>query len=212
MFVMQQTVDRLRTLKVVPVVRLDRVEDAVPLAQALLDGGLPLAEITFRTEAAEASIVAVRAAFPELMVGAGTVINLEQAERAFAAGCSFVVSPGISRPVIEYCLDRGVPVFPGACTPSELITIAEYGLPVAKFFPAQNFGGLAAIKSLASVFGSIEFMPTGGIGPRNITEYLAFDRIVACGGSWMVAPELIAAGAFDQIRSLVQEVVATVND
>ncbi len=196
--------------KLVPVVKLERAADAIPLAEALCRGGLMVAEITFRTAAAEESIKNIKAAFPDMLVGAGTVVNAEQARRALQAGASFLVSPGISRPVIEFALDQKVPVFPGACTPSEVMAAMEYRLPIVKFFPAKQYGGLSTIKALSAPFPSLRFMPTGGINASNILEYLAYEKIIACGGSWMVQERLIASGNFAEITRLTEEAVALV--
>lgn len=194
-------------LKLVPVVKLDSADDAGPLGAALSEGGLPVAEVTFRTEAAEESIRIMKREYPQMLVGAGTVVNIEQAKRAFDAGAAFLVSPGVSRPVIEYAIEQKLPVFPGTCTPTEIMIAMEYELPVVKFFPAAQYGGLDTIKSLAAPFPAIKFMPTGGIGAGNINDYLAFEKIIACGGSWMVKDEYIKAGQFDKITRLTREAV-----
>lgn len=196
--------------KIVPVVKLDRVADAKPLGEALCAGGLPVAEVTFRTDAAEESIKIMKKEFPEMMVGAGTVVNVEQAKRALDAGASFLVSPGISRPVVEFALENNLPVFPGTCTPSEVMIAMEYGLPLVKFFPAKQYGGLDTIKALAAPFPTMKFMPTGGINASNIQDFLAFDKIIACGGSWMVKDSLINAGDFAEITRLTKEAVSLV--
>lgn len=202
---------QIKEKKIVPVVKLDRTEDAKPLCEALCEGGLPVAEITFRTEAAEESIRTASREFPEMIVGAGTVINTEQAKRAVAAGAQFLVSPGISRKVTEWALQNQVPIFPGTCTPSEIMIALEYELPVVKFFPASQYGGLATIKALAAPFPGIAFMPTGGIDAHNIMEYLSFEKIVACGGSWMVKDTFIKEGNFTKIQELTREAVMLVN-
>lgn len=201
---------KLEEKKLVPVVKLDRAEDAKPLGEALCRGGLPVAEVTFRTEAAEESIRRMRKEFPEMLVGAGTVVNVEQAKRAQNAGASFLVSPGIKSDVVEYALNNHIPVFPGACTPSEVMAAQSYGLEVVKFFPAKQYGGLATIKALAAPFPGMRFMPTGGVNADNVLEFLAFDRIIACGGSWMVKDALIKSGRFDEIARLTQEAVSLV--
>lgn len=197
--------------KIVPVVKLDRTSDAKPLGEALCAGGLPVAEVTFRTDAAEESIRIMKKEFPEMMVGAGTVVNVEQAKRALDAGASFLVSPGISRTVVEFALDNKLPVFPGTCTPSEVMIAMEYGLSLVKFFPAEQYGGLNTIKALAAPFPAMKFMPTGGINASNILDFLAFDRIIACGGSWMVKDSLIKEGNFAEITRLTAEAVALVS-
>ncbi len=196
--------------KVVPVVKLDRVSDALPLGEALCAGGLPVAEITFRTDAAEESIRALAKAYPEMLVGAGTVINVDQAKRALDAGAKFIVSPGFSRSVTEFALENNILVFPGTCTPTEVMAALEYNLPVVKFFPAKQYGGLDTIKALAAPFPSVRFMPTGGISAANILDFLAYEKIIACGGSWMVKDSLINDGNFKEIERLTAEAVALV--
>lgn len=203
--------ERVAQHKIVPVIALQEVKDALPLADALIKGGLPVAEITFRTAAAEESIRQTVKAHPDMLVGAGTVMNVEQAKRAQDAGATFVVTAGFSRSVTEYCFDQKLPIFPGVCTPSELMWLVEYGLEVAKFFPAAQYGGLATIKALAAPFTTMKFMPTGGISENNILEYLAFPKIIACGGSWMVKPDMIAAGRFDEIASITASAVQLVS-
>ena len=209
---MNQTsiIPELEAKRLVPVVKLDRTEDARPLGEALCAGGLPVAEVTFRTDAAEESIRIMKQAFPEMNVGAGTVVNVEQAKKALDAGASFLVSPGISRSVVEFAIDQNIPVFPGVCTPTEVMIAKEYGLEVVKFFPAKQYGGLATLKALAAPFPSMRFMPTGGINADNIQEFLAFDRIIAVGGSWMVKDTLIWEGDFDEVRRLTAEAVSLI--
>jgi len=197
--------------KIVPVVKIDRACDTIPLCQALIDGGLPIAEITFRTDAAEEAIKLASKTFPDMLVGAGTIVNVEQAKRAHAAGATFLVSPGFSRAVTEYAVANDLPIFPGCSTPTDIMAAMEYDLPVAKFFPAKQFGGLATIKAFAAAFPSMRFMPTGGIDASNINEHLAFGKIIACGGSWMVRGDLVDAGNFDEIRRLTKEAMDTVN-
>ncbi len=189
-------------LKVIPVVEIPRVEDAVPLARALVAAGLPCAEITFRTASAAPAIAAIAGAVPEILVGAGTVLNVAQAEAALAAGARFIVAPGFDPAVVDFALQRGVPIVPGVCTPSEVGLALARGLALVKLFPAEAAGGVAYLKALAAPFGGVRFVPTGGIGPDNLAAYLAVEQVVACGGSWMVKKDLIAAGAFDTIREL----------
>lgn len=202
--------DLLAEKRIVPVVVLNRTDDALPLGEALVKGGLPVAEVTFRTDAAEESIKKMSKEFPDMLVGAGTIVNVEQAKRAIDAGAKFVVSPGTNEKVIEYVLDNNVAMFPGACTPSEIMTVMDFGLPVVKFFPAAQFGGLDTIKALAGPFPSMKFMPTGGISASNVLDYLAFDKIIACGGSWMVKSSLVDEGNFAEIERLTAEAVSLV--
>lgn len=201
------TFERFSHAGIVPVVVIDHAGDALPTARALLDGGVDVMEITFRTDAAAASIEKIAAQFPDMLVGAGTVCTTDQAARALDAGAKFLVSPGFSRKVTEFAIDHKIPIFPGACTPTELMMVQEYELPVAKFFPASQYGGLSTIKALAAPFPGIKFMPTGGVNAGNLLEYLAYPKIVACGGSWMVKGELITQGRFDEIRTLTQQAV-----
>lgn len=207
---MNQTsmIPSLEEKRIVPVVKLDRVQDAEPLAEALIRGGLPVAEITFRTDAAEESIRIIKKKFPEMLVGAGTVINAEQAKRALDAGASFLVSPGISEQVLKFAVGNDIPVFPGVCTPTEIMTALDYGLEIVKFFPAKQYGGLSTMKALAAPFPSIRFMPTGGVNQDNMKEFLAFKKIIAIGGSWMVKDTLINEGRFDEIAALTAEAAA----
>lgn len=204
---MIKMVEQIKALRLVPVVKLNHVSEAEPLADALIRGGLPVAEVTFRTDAAEESISLLNKKYPDMCVGAGTVVNVEQAKRAVNAGAKFLVSPGTNRKVIEFAIESDVPVFPGTCTPSEIMTVMEYGLPVVKFFPAKQYGGVDTIKSLAAPFPGMLFMPTGGINAENVMSYLAFNKIIACGGSWMVKGELISSGNFDEITRLTREAV-----
>lgn len=201
---------RIEELKLVPVVKLNSAGDAVPVAEALCKGGLPVAEVTFRTLAALESIRIMRDRFPQMLTGAGTVVNVEQAEKACEAGAQFIVSPGMSRAVIEFALEKGIPVYPGACTPTEIMTAMEYGLEIVKFFPAKQYGGLETIKALAAPFPSVRFMPTGGINQQNLKEHLACEKIAACGGSWMVNEGDIKAGNFDRVRELTAEAVGII--
>lgn len=193
--------------RIVPVVKLERAEDALPLAKALMDGGLPVAEVTFRTAAAKEAIHLIRSKYPDMLCGAGTVVNIEQAEEAAEAGAAFIVSPGFSTEVIEFAVGKNIPVLPGCCTPTEIIAAMRYNLKVVKFFPAKQYGGLETIKALAAPFPGIRFMPTGGIGAQNLREYLDNEVIYACGGSWMVSEKLILEKRFDEITRLTKEAV-----
>ena len=203
-------VEKLSALKIMPVIALEDSGDALPLAQALMAGGLPAAEITFRTAAARESIEAVAKAYPDMLVGAGSLTSVDQAKQALDAGAQFLVTAGFNRKVTEFAIGSKVPIYPGVCTPSELMLLVEYGLPVAKFFPAGQYGGLATIKALSAPFPQMRFMPTGGINANNILEYLSFDKVVACGGSWMVKPEYIRSGEFGKIEELTRQAVELV--
>ena len=197
--------DTLSAYRIVPVIQLDRAENAPPLAQALIRGGLPCAEITFRTEAAAASIAAVSAAYPDMFVGAGTILTAGQADAAIQAGARFLVSPGFNPTVVEHCLQKGYPILPGVCTPSEVERALSYGLTRLKFFPAEAAGGVAMIRALSAPYGMVRFMPTGGINPGNVREYLACPAVFACGGSWMVPQDKINAGRFAEIEQLTAQ-------
>lgn len=202
--------ETIQKMGVVPVVVLNDAKDAAPLAKALCEGGLPCAEVTFRTDAAEESIRIMTTEFPEMFVGAGTVLTVEQVDRAVAAGAKFIVSPGFDPEIVDYCLSKEIPVFPGCITPSEVSQAVKRGLKVVKFFPAEQFGGVATIKALAAPFTGVKFMPTGGVNAKNLESYLSCDKIVACGGSWMVKGDLVKAGKFDEIKALVEEAVQLV--
>lgn len=202
--------ETIQKMGVVPVVVLNDAKDAAPLAKALCEGGLPCAEVTFRTDAAEESIRIMTTEFPEMFVGAGTVLTVEQVDRAVAAGAKFIVSPGFDPEIVDYCLSKEIPVFPGCITPSEVSQAVKRGLKVVKFFPAEQFGGVATIKALAAPFTGVKFMPTGGVNAKNLESYLSCDKIVACGGSWIVKGDLVKAGKFDEIKALVEEAVQLV--
>lgn len=209
---MSNVLDQIHELGIVPVVVLDDAKDAEPLGRALCEGGLPCAEVTFRTAAAEESIRIMAEKFPEMLVGAGTVLTTEQVDRAVAAGAKFIVSPGLNPKVVKYCVDKGIPITPGTANPSDVEAALEFGLKVVKFFPAEACGGLKMIKAMAAPYTEVKFMPTGGINPENVKEYLAFDKIIACGGSWMVKGDLIKAGNFEKIKELVAEAVEIVKE
>ena len=195
---------------VVPVVVLEEAKDALPLAKALVEGGLPCAEVTFRTEAAEESIRLMSEKYPEMLVGAGTVLTTKQVDRAAAAGAKFIVSPGFDPEIVDYCLEKKIPVFPGCITPSEVAQAVKRGLEVVKFFPAEQAGGVAMIKAMAAPYTMVKFMPTGGISAKNLKDYLSFGKILCCGGSWMVKGDMIRNGEFDKIRELTKEAVELV--
>ncbi|MCM1364585.1 MAG: bifunctional 4-hydroxy-2-oxoglutarate aldolase/2-dehydro-3-deoxy-phosphogluconate aldolase [Faecalibacterium sp.] len=205
---MSNLAEKIAAMHVVPVVVLNDAKDAAPLAKALIDGGLPCAEVTFRTDAAEESIKTISREYPEMLVGAGTVLTIEQVDRAVAAGAKFIVSPGFDAEIVDYCLEKNIPVFPGCVTASEVAQAVKRGLTTLKFFPAEQCGGLATIKALTSAYTMIKIMPTGGIGPKNLKEYLSCDKIACCGGSWMVKGSMIDNGEFDKITELTKEAVA----
>lgn len=204
---MKNIIERFKKMKIVPVVKVDNEEDAVSLAEALVKGGLPCAEVTFRTTAAAAAIRKMKETFPNMLVGAGTVLNSAQVDEAIEAGAEFIVSPGLNARTVKYCQEKDIPILPGVATASEIEQAIELGLTAVKFFPAEVNGGIAAIKALAAPYYMMEFMPTGGVNLQNVKEYLAFERIIACGGTWMVQDGMIQSGEFDKIEQLAREAV-----
>lgn len=200
--------ERFYDYAVVPVVVLNDADDAISLADALIKGGLPCAEVTFRTDAAEESIRRICESFPDMLVGAGTVLTTKQVERAYKAGAKFIVSPGFDPEIIDYCISIGLPVLPGCITPSEIAQAVKRGLKVVKFFPAEQSGGVAMIKAMAAPYSMVKFMPTGGISTKNLADYLSCDKILCCGGSWMVKEDLIKSGSFDKITDMTKEATA----
>ena len=209
---MNEVLEKIQEIGIVPVVVLDDAKDAAPLAKALCEGGLPCAEVTFRTAAAEESIRIMSEKFPEMLVGAGTVLTTEQVDRAVAAGAKFIVSPGMNPRIVKYCVEKGILITPGCANPSDIEQALENGLDVVKFFPAEPAGGLKMIKAMAAPYVGVKFMPTGGINQNNVRDYLAYDRILACGGSWMVKGDMVAAGEFDKIKELAAEAVEIVKE
>ena len=209
---MKQLIEQIQQTAVIPVIKIDNVEDALPLAEALKKGGLCAAEITFRTDAAEESIRRIAKAYPDFLIAAGTVLTCEQADKAMAAGASFIVSPGTNPEVVKHCNEKGYPVIPGVCTPSEVEMAMSLGLTYLKFFPAEAAGGVKMIKAMAAPYTKVKFMPTGGIGVKNLAEYLNCKAVFACGGSWMVPSDKIADGKFDEIEALTREAVQLVKE
>lgn len=207
---MNQVLDKIGKIGLVPVVKIDDAKDAVPLGRALLEGGLPVAEITFRTAAAAEAIRRVKAELPEMLIGAGTVLTIDQVKASMDSGAEFIVSPGLNPKVVEYCVSNSIPITPGCSNPSDIEAALEFGLEVVKFFPAEASGGLAAIKAISAPYGKLKFMPTGGIGPSNVGDYLSFEKIHACGGSWMVKSDWIKAGNFDEIKRVTADAVKLV--
>ncbi len=197
---------------IVPVVVIDDADDALGLAEALIAGGLPVAEVTFRTDAAEEAIRRIAEAHPDMLIGAGTVLTIDQVKRAVGAGAKFIVSPGINPEVVDYCVKNNIPITPGTANPSNVETALSFGLDVVKFFPAEQAGGLAYIKAIAAPYVGMKFMPTGGINAKNVREYLECDSILACGGSWMVKKDLIASHNFEEITRLTAEAVNIVKE
>ena len=209
---MNEVLNKLHELGIVPVVVIDDAKDAVPLAKALIEGGLPCAEVTFRTAAAADAIKAIADNFPDMLVGAGTVLTTEQVDKAVAAGAKFIVSPGTNPKVVKYCVEKNIPITPGTCNPSDVEQALECGVNIVKFFPAEPAGGLKYIKAIAAPYVDVKFMPTGGINANNVRDYLAYNKIWACGGSWMVKGDLIKAGDFGKIKELTAEAVQIVKE
>jgi 2-dehydro-3-deoxyphosphogluconate aldolase / (4S)-4-hydroxy-2-oxoglutarate aldolase len=209
---MSKILEQIRALGIVPVVAIEDASDAVPLAQALIDGGLPCAEITFRTSAAADAIRNIIAVYPEMLVAAGTVLSVAQAQVALDAGVKFIVTPGFDADVVDFCLANDVPIFPGVVTPTEINMALQKGLKVLKFFPAEVSGGIKMLKAIGGPYTEVQLMPTGGISLENVADYLALPQVVACGGSWVVKKQLINEGKFDQIKLLTQDAVKLVKD
>ncbi len=208
---MRHIIQVLGELALVPVVQIEQTEEAVGLGKALLDGGLPCAEITFRTTYAEESIRSIAAALPEIVLGAGTVLTTDQADRAVRAGAQFIVSPGFNPQVVEWCLENEVAVIPGVATPTEVEMALCKGLSVLKFFPAQAMGGVEMLKAIAAPYSQVRFIPTGGINAQNLAEYLQLPIVLACGGSWFVKASLISSGEFSEITRLTREAMSIVS-
>ena len=206
---MNDVVKQLSLIGIVPVIKIDDAKDAAPLAKALIEGGLPCAEVTFRTAAAKEAIAIIAKEYPDMIVGAGTVLTKAQVDDAIEAGAKFIVSPGFNPEIVKYCQQKGCPIVPGINNPSGIEAALELGLKTVKFFPAEQSGGIEMIKAMSAPYGGVTFMPTGGVNPKNVNDYLAFPKILCCGGSWMVKSDMIAAGDFDGIKKLVREAVDT---
>ncbi len=206
---MNKILEKIKALGIVPVVKIDDVSTAIPLAKALCDGGLPCAEITFRTAQAKEAISLISKEFPDMLIGAGTVLTTKQVDDAIEAGAKFIVSPGLNPEIVKYCIDKDIPITPGTANASDIECAISLGLDVVKFFPAEVNGGIAAIKALAAPYTQMCFMPTGGVSSKNLNDYLSFDKVIACGGSWMVNPELLTKGDYKEIERLTREAVLT---
>ena len=200
--------ERFATMRIVPVIVIDDPDDAVPLARALSEGGLPCAEVTLRTPRAMEALKRIASELPDMLVGAGTVLTPAQAAEARGAGARFAVAPGFNAGVVEFCQSVELPIFPGVCTPTDIEMALGAGLSVLKFFPAEAIGGLPFLKAVAAPYTTVSFMPTGGIGPSNLASYLSFPRVVACGGSWIAPNDWISAGQFDRIRDTTRAAVS----
>jgi 2-dehydro-3-deoxyphosphogluconate aldolase/(4S)-4-hydroxy-2-oxoglutarate aldolase len=207
---MVTVLEEIGKIGIVPVIKIDDPEKAVPLARALLAGGIPCAEITFRTSQGETALSRISREVPEILLGAGTVLTVEQVDKAIAAGAKFIVSPGFNPRVVRYCIEKNIPITPGCSNPSDMEAALEAGLGVVKFFPAEQSGGLDYIKAVAAPYPMLKFMPTGGINAGNIASYIAYEKILACGGSWMVPADRINVGDFETITTLCKEAVAKI--
>lgn len=207
---MNPVLERINQYGILPVVVLEQEKDAAPLAEALVEGGLPAAEITFRTEAAAGAIKKIKEAFPQMLVGAGTIFRCDQVNRAIEAGAEFIVSPGLNTKTVDYCIKQGITMLPGCANASDIELAMEYGLKAVKFFPAEPAGGITMIKALAAPYRDMLYMPTGGINETNMAEYLKFSKVLAVGGSWMVNNSLIEQGNFEEIRKLTGRAVEMV--
>lgn len=203
---MHMVLSEIQKIKIVPVVKIDKADDAVPLADALIEGGLACAEVTFRTDAAEDAI-RLLSQRENFLIGAGTVLSVETVKRAVNSGAQFIVSPGLNPKVVSYCIENNIPITPGVCTPSDIDAALNFGLTVLKFFPAEALGGLKILKAISAPYTMVRFIPTGGLNASNVSEYLRFPRVFACGGSWMVKSDYINAGDFATITSLTKEAV-----
>lgn len=204
---MKEILNKIEKIGIVPVVKLEKLEDAVPLAKALCEGGLPCAEVTFRTDICADVIKAMKEAYPEMVIGAGTVLTKEQVDAAIGAGAEFIVSPGLNPEIVEYCCSKNIVITPGCANPSDVEQALKFGLEAVKFFPAENAGGIKMIKALSAPYSKLRFMPTGGINADNLTSYLDFEKIIACGGTWMVPSELIEKKDFEGIKALTRTAV-----
>jgi 2-dehydro-3-deoxyphosphogluconate aldolase/(4S)-4-hydroxy-2-oxoglutarate aldolase len=202
---MEKVLEEIKSFGIIPVIIIDEAENSVPLANALIDGGLPVAEITFRTKAARESIEKIAKEFPNMLVGAGTVLSIDNVKNAVDAGAKFIVSPGLNPKVVEYCLENKIPITPGIATPTEIERALEFDLEVVKYFPAEALGGLNYLKAISAPFPKLKFIPTGGIDEKNILNYLQFSKVIACGGSWMVKSELISSKNFEEIKNLASQ-------
>jgi len=201
---------RIGELGIIPVVKIEKAEDALPLGKALIAADLPIAEITFRTSAAEESIKTLTRELPNLLVGAGTVLTIEQTKKAISAGAKFIVSPGFNPKVVDYCIENSIPVTPGINNPTQIEMALERGIKLVKFFPAEASGGLSLLKSMSAPYNEIKFIPTGGITKDNLCDYLSHPKVHACGGSWMVKSELISSGNFAEITRITKEAISTI--
>ena len=208
---MFEIIEQIGLHKLVPVIVIDDKDNALPLADALIKGGLPVAEVTFRTQAAKESIEQIAKQFPAMLIGAGTVLTIDQVKAAVDAGAKYIVSPGLNQKVVEYCVTNNIPITPGIATPSEIEQALELGLDVVKFFPAETLGGIKYLKAISAPYGNLKFIPTGGVDESNLPGYLQFSKVLACGGSWMVNKDLINNKQFDVVTKLTSAALSIVH-
>lgn len=209
---MDEIIQKITDLGVIPVIKIDSADDALPLAAALKAGGLCAAEVTFRTDAAEEAIKRIAAAYPDFLIGAGTVLTPKQADTAIAAGATFIVTPGFNPIVVKHCQEKGYPIVPGVATPTEVEAAMSLGLRYLKFFPAEAAGGVKMIKAMSAPYTAVKFLPTGGINTKNLADYVNCKAVFACGGSWMVPADKISGGNFDEIEALTREAVELIKE
>jgi 2-dehydro-3-deoxyphosphogluconate aldolase/(4S)-4-hydroxy-2-oxoglutarate aldolase len=204
---MNKILTEIGLYKIVPVIIIDDKKNALPLAKALIEGGLPVAEVTFRTKAARESIELIANTYPKMLIGAGTVLTIDQVKEAVDAGAKYIISPGLNPKVVDYCVSNNISITPGIATPSDIERAFEFGLEVVKFFPAESLGGLDYLKAVSAPYGNLKYIPTGGIDEIKMPAYLKFPKVLACGGSWMVKSDLIAEKKFDEIKILTSNAV-----
>ena len=212
---MNKILSEIESYGIVPVIVIEDAENAIPLSEALIEGGLPVAEVTFRTKSARESIERIAKAYPEMLVGAGTVLSVDQVKSAVDAGAKYIISPGLNPKVVEYCVVNSITITPGIATPSEVERALEFGLEVVKYFPAESLGGLNYLKAISAPYVNLRFIPTGGIDEKNLLSYLQFSKVIACGGSWMVKSDLISNQKFNEIKNLTAaalKIVKSQND
>lgn len=205
-------INKIKELGVIPVIAIDDANDALELGKALIEGGLPVAEITFRTAAGKDAISIMAKEYPDMLIGAGTVLSIEQVKEAISVGAKFIVSPGFDPEVVDYCLENNIPIFPGCVTPSEVMQAIKRGINIVKFFPAGEFGGLKMIKAISGPFQNIKFIPTGGVNADNLRDYMSSDKVLACGGTWIAKKDLINNKEFEKIKGIVKEAVSIVKE
>ncbi|PKL83562.1 MAG: 2-dehydro-3-deoxyphosphogluconate aldolase [Ignavibacteriae bacterium HGW-Ignavibacteriae-3] len=207
---MNRILEQIGSYGIVPVIVIEDTDNAVPLSQSLIEGGLPVAEVTFRTGAARKSIERIAKTFPDMLIGAGTVLSIDQVKSAVDSGAKYIISPGLNPKVVEYCVSENIPVTPGIATPSDIERALEFNLEVVKYFPAEALGGLNYLKAISAPYGNLKFIPTGGIDEKNLLSYLQFSKVLACGGSWMVKSDLISNKKFNEIKQLSENALSIV--